>query len=258
MPGSVLLHLSNNSSTQSDSKHGGNFRNILGNAPAGRKPHTISTKALSLTHLFGNINEYTDTFQYKNSATGETVFEVTIPRGQYTASELFTALNVAWAGALVFTDIDAPATKGLMTVENTDLVTYTLLSTPGSLVEMLGITSDLAIPPTTTVQTTVTRNISGPHMIFFHSNRIGHGNFLHGDGRSHNIFETLDLTKVNYGEQASKDIQDVHMNIITFDGPEELSDIDVYVTDERMRRLELPPTSKIDIIFRVVHAEDSL
>jgi len=50
----------------------------------------------------------------------------------------------------------------------------------------------------------------------------------------------------------------VNANLITFDGEEELSDVDIYITDEHYRLLTLAPNQQFEMILNSYHNEDSL
>jgi hypothetical protein len=99
-------------------------------------------------------------------------------------------------------------------------------------------------------------NLGGPTMLFLHSRTLAPGNMIHGDGRTYNVLETIDLAGVPYGGIAKKETMLSDMDLVTFDSPEELSTIEVFFTDHAMRKLTLPFNAEVNIILRVMHTED--
>lgn len=260
MVGQSLLHISNHVNTGTN---GGRFDNYIGNSGAGKIPHAISVRHITLGHLFNNINEHNRSMTLTYNG-GTTTVTRSLPVGQYDLTQLIAQLASVWP-ELTFSDVPRSTSQ---TVDNHTNVLVSsgagaaftmpvsLQYEAGGLLEMLGFTANVAITAFDTNSTSnVPRNIGGVRQVFIHSRRLGHGNSMHYDGRTNNVIETIDLSSTPYGSVAMKQIDDPVVNMISFHTQEELSDVDIYLTDERMRPLTLAKNQPFDIVIRVLHKE---
>ena len=275
MPAGALIHLSNHAGVIQASGTASDFTNTLGNSGPGKKPHALGVKHVTVAHRFPNINEYNNSLSFAifnaNVGIGSTINgTVNIAVGQYTITELLVALNAVTTGTVSFA---ADANTGLVTVTRTDGGTYTVADISGELLVVLGLPSAVRLagensgfifdPPGPRIgednmTATSPPYLGGPTMLFLHSRTLAPGNMIHGDGRTYNVLETIDLSGVPYGGLAKKDVDADMINMITYDAPEELSNIELFLTDERMRKLTLPANSPVNVVLRVLHSEDDL
>ena len=260
MSDQVTIHLTNTSDKAQDSKNGADFKNILGNGSAGKKPVAVSLRHVTVEHSFPNISTHNNTLIVNGVAYSLTV-------GQYSTTQLLASLNTLFGGDLEFAEKPHTYTSpniGLLQVRQPTGAPQTTITLPatisvqsGSLSSTLGYTEDVTITAQNVwVPGQHNRNLAGPRMLLLHSRRLGHGNCIHSDGQSSNVIESIDLGGTPYGGLASKIIAESAASMITFDGEEELSDVDVFVTDERLRKLVMGPNNRIDLMFRAIHKED--
>ena len=260
MSDSVTLHITNARTIISDFKHGADFRNVLGNSTAGKKPIGFNVRHAVVSHLFSNVYEHNNTLTVGG-------IEYTVPIGQYDITQILAQLNSMFSATpsvLSFTDAPRSLTNpfdGKIAIQVTSgVVPVTISSNLGGFADVIGVTNDVTITATGgggEVLTPHQRNLAGPRTLFIHSRRLGHGNAIRGDGRSENIICSIDLTTTEYGGAARKEVHDVYSNLITFDKEDEISGVDIYVTDEHMRRLTLDPNHQIDVVLRAIHSEDT-
>ena len=274
MPAGALIHLSNHAGVIQATGTAADFTNILGNSGPGKKPHALGVKHMTVAHRFPNINQYNNSISLSafNSNVPATIIggNIEVSEGQYTITALLTAINAISSPNVTF----AAGADGLVTATKTDGNDYTVNDFSGELLTVLGLPSSFRLagslsgiatggggaPPLGPVTLTGVSPpyLGGPTMLFLHSRTLAPGNMIHGDGRTYNVLETIDLSGVPYGGLAKKDVDADMINMITYDAPEELSNIELFITDERMRKLTLPANSPVNVVLRVLHSEDDL
>ena len=249
MQGGATIHLSNHSGVVRGAvTNAADFVNVLGNSGPGKKPHAVGVKHLVVAHRFTNIGTHNNRLDHVAEGTAASD---TIPPGQYTADTLRTALGVALGGTWIITLLG----DGRFTFENSGETTVTLLAS-SSIADVIGLAQDVDCTQDLEVTMSSPVYLGGPTMLFLHSRTLAPGNMIHGDGRTYNVLETIDLSGVPYGGIAKKEVDAHDMNLVTFESPEELSAVECFFTDQRMRKLTLPSNSPVDIVLRVMHTEN--
>lgn len=278
MPTCSLVHLSNHAGVvQTIGGNGANFRNVIGNSGPGKKPHAVGVKHVIVQHLFMNVNDHNNWYemQYHDSVGPLGRHRYTIPVGQYTLAQLLAVMNTRPISAglsLTYTEIishgihigapdssDTDRIPGTLNIKSAaPAFRFPITLYPGGLHELLGISVDIDIATAddTLWRTPSQVNLAGPEMLFLHSRTLAPGNFIHGDGRTYNVLETIDLAGTAYGSTAKKEVDAHELNMVTYDAEEEISNVDLFLTDERMRQLTLPANARVDVVLRVLHGED--
>ena len=256
MQGGATIHLSNHSGVVRGAvTNSADFVNVLGNSGPGKKPHAVGVKHMTVSHRFTNINEYNNRLYATTTGFGDS--DWTVPIGQYTATGLVNALNSTTSSNFAF----SLGADGHFVITNTiGAAIKTFTNGANSILSTIGFTQPtvaaLEYPPTNAVRAQEPPNLGGPTMLFLHSRTLAPGNMIHGDGRTYNVLETIDLSGVPYGGIAKKEVDAHDMNLVTFESPEELSAVECFFTDQRMRKLTLPSNSPVDIVLRVMHTEN--
>lgn len=249
MQGGATIHLSNHSGVVRGAvTNAADFVNVLGNSGPGKKPHAVGVKHVTVAHRFTNINEHNNRLDH---VTAGIAASDTIPPGQYTGDTLATALGLALGGTVTVTITG----DGRLAFENLDEPTLTILAS-STIADVIGLTQDTDFIQDNEVTIPIPVYLGGPTMLFLHSRTLAPGNMIHGDGRTYNVLETIDLSGVPYGGIAKKEVDAHDMNLVTFESPEELSTVECFFTDQRMRKLTLPSNSPVDIVLRVMHTEN--
>lgn len=160
-------------------------------------------KSVSFPNLFNNIDGRNGTNVFTFFSTlGGVNFSVTVPVGQYTATELATTLSSLMTAAMA--GLAGPPTvvvslnsdnKFLFTVTGD---TITLLS-DNSINAMAGITGIVSdVGPSVTPTATEQPNLFGEQMVFVHSRQLNNSHAILSAGLSVSSFAEVPIT-VEYG-----------------------------------------------------------
>ncbi len=282
------IHLTNSDHVVTDKKDGGNFTVHLNNSHIGSKPHAVGITSVTIAHHFPNINIYQTTLHtYHDNGTPGTHDTIVISAGQYTLEQLVDALNVQLQAATnllgdvsvsiaprsasnpydskIQWTVAAGAVSDFIVIDSKPDITtnYGDETKKNDLFRVLGMerNDELGGHVGFRIDNGITKiaqhqvDLGGPRFLHIHSRRLGQGNGLTNKGITHNIIETISLANTPYGGAVTKQVDDEKINAIEYDSPQELTSIDVYITDHVMRELPLPMHSVFDLVLRSYHGE---
>lgn len=210
-------------------------------------------KSITVPNLFPNIYGKSNIFLIRSSGV---LYQLSIPYGNYSASDLVNALNNA------FTDqtLDIVATYSSNRFQlNSPTITFSvpsikssqeILSTQRTLNEIMGasISEETDSSSWTAVDPP---SLFGPAKIFIVSDRMAFGYSVHGNGSIHSKLGSLSLSNVPYGNLAHLEIPERANNQIYFKDHRQLNSLDIQLIDEFDRQVELPSNSHVNIEFIV-------
>ena len=176
---------------------------------------------------------------------------VDVPIGNYTVPELVTALNTQLAAIQVVVAYDA--TKKRLSFKNSSansVSVTTAVPSVHNLLNILGIDKTLVVPASTTVLAPNTPLMAHNHLVFIHSHRLAQAHGVSVVNK--NLVDCVSMVNVPYGTAALKECTtDMYATDIEFHtDTERLQTIDFFLTDQWMRKLELPSNVHWHVVFK--------
>jgi len=182
---------------------------------------------------------------------GQAVINVPIAEGQYTSSQLITAIEtavnaVATATVLAIT-LDPITAKFTFTFTG---ATAILFFPASSIAEAIGLTQTTADQNIHVMDEIL--NLNGITAVYIHSKQINAGGFIDGNHGSIACFTWLSLSETPFGGVASREISEASLNTITYQGKKNLSLISIVLRDSEGNKLPIG-SQRLTIIFRATY-----
>lgn len=215
-------------------------------------------KMITIPHLFPNIDQHHNTFTVLYPAElSPSQIQFTLTVGQYTEDELIAEVNAKLdehlGAAGVLSLAYNPATlhfewteagSGAATITSPE---HGFLTAIGGL-ESVTVNQGAASQPMPFLP-----NLGGLRHVYVHSRRLAPGNMCDARGRQHNVLAIVSLSDTVYGGAATNESEDVNMDDVDYRSLEELTVVDFWLTDSKMRPLYLPPNHHVHITLKVFH-----
>lgn len=252
---SVLLYLSSEHSThKSDDGH--RFTVNIGNTTFVEKASGITPCKIIIGNLFPNVNEYRNSISIAGTP-------YTWPVGQYTASELVTAVTTAitpedatltytndrFVLALTASLKTFSATKDVWDMLGWDWRQLPISATPGEYF--------FVIFPNFPVTAPYPPSMFGERLVHISCDRLAHGNLIHGsDGKLYDVMATIPLGDVPYGSSKVWEPADAILYDVDYKYTNSLSSsLDFQLFDSKMRPLPYPLNHHVQMVLKVYHKE---
>lgn len=182
---------------------------------------------------------------------GQAAQLVSITEGQYTSDQLIVALqaavNAAMVGSVLTITLNPITKKYTFTFVGNTVILYD--NDDGSTIgEAIGLS-------TTTANALVhvmdeIPNLNGITAVYFHSKQINSGGFLDGDSGTTSAFTWVDLSGVAFGGIGYREINEMELNTVSYQGKNNLSSLNIVLRDAEGNRLPIG-SQRITVIFRV-------
>ena len=256
--GSFLLRI--NSKYKKTGETNAQFTYDLVSSQACASVTSISLLQFTMNRVFGNIYEGSNLLTINDSNLGIKV--IYVPAGQYTITSLVDTLNIlanTIFGIVEFTFI-WDVTLDRVSISNTtgDGSTRTIIWNLSTLAPYIGISQDLAIPPSFTAICPSTPQLQGPDQIFVESQILASGQCLDDPqqtGGSIPLLGIIPCGDVPYGYTINYTVQELDQTVVVTNHgqPGQLKRIDISITDKFGYLLDIPETCYADILFRVTY-----
>lgn len=226
-----------------------NFQYIFNNQYADRCT-SLTLQSASIPRLFGNIYAPNNVLSYTTLGFPG-VTTITIPPGQYTATEL-AALFVTPDFTVAYTSPRFEFTFGLALGDITLLASSTIA-------QLIGLTANTLVAPGPAVLLPSPPSLGGPNQVYLQSGFLGNTRCLDTPQLANYIplVTPIDCSAVPYGFNIGYTIYEKDVGRIVFD--EQLGSIrsiDFQLTDEHGFELILPANANIDLVFIMEYAAD--
>jgi hypothetical protein len=251
----VMTYISSEHAT-SRSEDGSRFTINMDNSVFVEKTSGMSVSSVSLPNVFPNINSYRNTFQLG-------VTTVTIPVGQYTATEIVTLVNIQLVAGGETVTMSYDGTFFTFTnssgVDNMSALpevwdwlgwNYRTMSVLGGnyILSLGSVTPEIAPHPSA---------LFGEKVVHICCDKLGHGNMVHGaDGKLSDVMVTIPMGNTAYHAVAAWEtpgdstyrINYKYVNSIT-------SSLAFSFCDSKMRSLSYPPNHHVQMMLKIYHQE---
>jgi hypothetical protein len=213
--------------------------------------YRIALTRLGCLYMFPNITPYNNKLVYDRNETTETI---TVPVGQYTATELAGIVTSLSAGKFTMTiNEDTNRFEFLDPLYELTIGPSNDLNTMAA---TIGVTSVVTIAAGATTAVTTTPDLSGPRHIYVESPNICQSNCLDGNTDSGGylpLLEVIPLAGIPYGYVVSYNANDLVSSDVDFKKAVTLRRIHIRLTDSHRNTLVMPPNQDIDIILKVFY-----
>jgi hypothetical protein len=208
----------------------------------------ITLKSVVIPNTQYNINKYNNTLYFPTSHTATT--DYVIKQGQYTTSELITAINTA-VNAVI-----SPAVLQITQDLADQKLTFTLSAgtmdihddTQNRMAKVLGI--DTGLNGVSVYVCDHLPNLSGLGHIYISSQALSnHTQMISHDKQKQNVFADVTM-KVGFGQSQYTDEDSNSLDYVVFPGLKNISRLDIKLMDENNNELDLNGRDWT-IIFRV-------
>lgn len=201
----------------------------------------VVLKSITVPNTQYNINTNNNTIDYNG------VSSVSIPVGNYSLSELITAIETAFSAINVVVVSQDNTTKKLTLTFTSNIV----LDDTSSMKYVLGF-----IDTTSSATAQVMPNLpslEGLQKVFVKSSKLSNSSaMIDSSKQSLNIFTEIDID-VPFGYFAHRFIDDLHTSDeLTFSQPKNLTDIDIKLYDQDLNPLELNG-HHFEMVLKVFH-----
>jgi hypothetical protein len=232
-----------------------------GNISFAKRVKTMTPVKIFVPNIFPNIKSQMTVRVEGAGLVGTTAV---LPVGYYTDTSLIEALNglglpdqtfSSEGGILSITN--ANASESIVSIDYPNAIQLGFSSTTPA-VEVNGISSGVTtIPAGTTVSFPHVWNLGGEKLVHITSTKLAHSNLFHGkDGMQHDVAFTIPLHGTGYGDTACYQPGDSFMSAIRHTSEIQMDDLMFQITDSEMLPLQLPMNFHVDMLFKVIHAEN--
>lgn len=259
-----FLVVSSNDKT-SDSVSNADFKVRLGDSYFSQQVCGISVVSCTVPNIIYNINQYNNTLAISKDPIDllKGVSTITVPVGQYTISELLSAIDFQITQADQVPPIDLTIVQDSLTqkIKFTDTVRFIFYNTtlyPSTMWEVLGFSPQVAQyvasfevgPNLWTVRPPYIPNLSGTQYINILSN-LSENNSIDGVGVK-SLLEIVSMYDTPFGAVHTQTTNMAEHAVIKYVNPRNLNNITIKLVDEKYRNIDIgnfPVTVVLRIYF---------
>jgi hypothetical protein len=215
----------------------------------------MCTRFIQFPNLIKNVNETNNTIRVIKT-TGNVIYDVAIPIGQYTVSQLAqqlqnfisTAINPDSVGVVVATLQDSSTILRFTWVGDT----YTIDYNNTTLRNVIGLTETIGPAAFYNLQSEV--NLTGVNAVYIHSRLISSGNTVLPE-LNISLFDVVDLSTTPYGAIATLDVDDPEVHTITYEDeiPRSYKFLEFVVRDSDGNVLTVPNNFRVELFLKVFY-----
>lgn len=245
---SIVLRV--NSKYKEANETDANFRYHLVSSPAVASVTSLSLISFTMNRLFTNIYAANDTICILD---GVLPIYITIPWGQYTATELASTLSTTVSALLpsfTFTIVN-----NQFVVVNSTGDEYTLSFSLSSIATYIGMTQNIVLLTSAPATFPSYPQLQGPDEIYVQSSIMASGQCLDEEtlGGSIPLLAAIPCANVPYGFSVNYNAPQMEQHTVYTDNgnPSQLKTIFIQLTDKFGNLLNIPPNCYADILFRV-------
>ena len=176
---------------------------------------------------------------------------IDVPVGNYTLPDLVAKINTELAFINIVLAYDDTKKRISFKNNNTHSVSVTTAApSVHNLLNVLGIDKTLVIPASGILFAPNTPRMAHNHLVFIHSHRLAQAHGVSVVNK--NLVDCVSMVNIPHGTAALKECKtDMYATDIEFHtDTERLQTIDFFLTDQWMRRLELPDNVHWHIVFK--------
>ena len=259
-----FLVVSSNDKTP-DSVSNADFKVRLGDTYFTQQVSGISVVSCTVPNIIYNINQYNNTLAISKDPIDQLkgVSTITVPIGQYTISELLSAIDLKITEANQNPPIDLdivqdPLTQRIKFTDNFRFIFYNTVLHPSTLWEVLGfdpkVNEYVSVfengPNLWTVRPPYIPNLSGTQYINILSN-LSENNSIDGVGVK-SLLEIVSMYDTPFGAVHTQTTNMAEHAVIKYVNPRNLNNITIKLVDEKYRNIDIgnfPVTVVLRIYF---------
>ena len=257
-----FLIITSNDKT-SDSVSNSDFKVRLGDTYFSQQVCGISVISCTVPNVIYNINQYNNRLQISKNpiAIPQGVSTIIVPEGQYTISELMSAIDFQITQAVQVPPIDLTIVQDAITqkIVFTDIIGFKFYNTvtyPSSMWELLGfdpeITQYTAVfevgPNKWTIRPPNLPNLSGNQYLNILSN-LSENNSIDGQGVK-SLLEIVNLYDTPFGTYQTQTTNMAEHAVIKYVNPRNLNNITIKLVDEKYRDINIGNFS-VTVVLRI-------
>lgn len=213
-----------------------------------QKIRSVMVHQALVPNVFYNINATNN--EIKFTENGQAATSATLPIGQYTLGDLQAQLKIAMDAKFVGTTVavtQEALTKKLVFTYTGQTVS---LDNTSTLADVIGLTSSAGLVASQTMD--YITNLRGYDEVYIHSRLIAPGNMIDGNYGGISVIASVSLNDAVFGQVAYYQSSAEEENVIRYNRPTDLSNINIILRDSEGNRLDIG-TSSMTIILRVTY-----
>jgi hypothetical protein len=248
----------------SDSVSNSDFKVRLGDTYFSQQVCGISVVSCTVPNVIYNINEHNNRFLVSREVPPLTLTESIIPIGQYTISQLMSAVSTAIFNTPLLSSLNITITQDPITqklVFKTDAIQgfkfyYTSLTLSSTIWEVLGLDPEVPLYTATidpadgkyTIFATYIPNLSGNQYLNILSN-LSENNSIDGVGVK-SLLEIVNLFDTPFGSFHTQSTNMAEHAVIKYVNPRNLNNITIKLVDEKYRDIDIGNFS-VTVVLRI-------
>jgi len=258
-----FLVVSSNDKT-SDSLNNADFKVRLGDSYFSQQVSGISVVSCTVPNIIYNINQYNNTLSVSKDPIDllKGVSTITVPIGQYTITELLSAITTQILQADQVPPLNITITQDSLTqkIKFTDTIRFIFYNTtqyPSTIWSVLGFDSHVqqisifeAGPNLWTVRAPYIPNLSGSQYVNILSN-LSENNSIDGQGVK-SLLEIVSFYDTPFGSMHTQTANTAEYATIMYTQPRNLNNVIIKLVDEKYRPIDIenfPVTIVLKIYF---------
>ena len=248
----------------SDSSSNSDFKVRLGDTYFSQQVCGISVVSCTVPNVIYNINEHNNRFLVSREVPPLTLTASIIPIGQYTISQLMSAISIAIFNTPLLSSLNISITQDPITqklVFKTDAIQgfkfyYTSLALSSTIWEVLGLDPEVSLYTATidpadgkhTIFSTYIPNLSGNQYLNILSN-LSENNSIDGQGVK-SLLEIVNLYDTPFGSFHTQTTNMAEHAVIKYVNPRNLNNITIKLVDEKYRDIDIGNFS-VTVVLRI-------
>jgi hypothetical protein len=247
----------------SDSVSNSDFKVRLGDTYFSQQVCGISVVSCTVPNVIYNINEHNNTLAISKDPIDllKGVSTITVPLGQYTISELMSAIDFQITQAdqvppIDLTIVQDAITQKIVFTDNFRFIFYNTVTYPSTMWELLGFDPEItqyvsvfeAGPNLWTVRPPYLPNLSGNQYLNILSN-LSENNSIDGQGVK-SLLEIVNLYDTPFGSYHTQTTNMAEHAVIKYVNPRNLNNITIKLVDEKYRDIDIGNFS-VTVVLRI-------